>query len=55
MKLHTGMFYTYQDQYGWAVATFADAPREAFLKAHGGPRTFATQSDANKFIEESCK
>jgi len=52
MKLHTGMFYTYQDQYGWTVATFSDAPRKAFFVAHNGPRTFKSRAEAQRWIEE---
>jgi hypothetical protein len=55
MKLHTSMFYAYQDQYGWAIATVTGAPSHAFTCAYRAPRTFATRADADQYIEEACK
>ena len=52
MKLHTGMFYAYQDQYGWTVSTVTGAPFEAFWAVHDGPRTFNTRAEAQTFIEQ---
>jgi hypothetical protein len=48
------MFYTYQDQYGWAVATVPSAPHAAFRAAHDGPRTFNTRAQAEAFIHSVC-
>ena len=55
MTLKTSMFYAYQDQYGWTVATVTGAPTEAFLAAHKAPRSFSTRASAEAFIQSVCK
>ena len=55
MTLKTSMFYVYQDQYGWTVATVTGAPFAAFRAAHDGPRTFGTRALAEAFIHSLCQ
>jgi hypothetical protein len=54
MTLKTSMFYAYQDQYGWAVATTPSAPYSAFRATYDGPRTFDTRAQAEAFICSLC-
>ena len=51
----TSMFYTYQDVYGWAVATTTGVPFKAFKAVWDAPRSFATQAEAQAFIDGLCK
>lgn len=55
MTLKTSMFYAYQDQYGWTVATVTGAPYAAFRAAYDGPRTFDTRALADAFIQSLCQ
>ena len=55
MTLKTSMFYAYQDQYGWTVATVTGAPTEAVLAAHKAPRSFSIRASAEAFIQSVCK
>lgn len=55
MTLKTSMFYAYQDQYGWTVATVTGAPTEAFLAAYKAPRSFSNRASAEAFIQSACK
>lgn len=53
--MKTSHFYSYQDQYGWAVATVTGAPFAAFNAAWKGPRTFDTRAAAEAFINSICQ
>ena len=55
MTLKTSMFYAYQDQYGWTVATVPSAPYAAFRATYDGPRTFDTRAHAEAFIQSLCQ
>jgi len=53
--MKTSHFYSYQDQYGWAVATVTGAPFAAFNAAWKAPRTFETRAAADAFINSICQ
>lgn len=55
MTLKTSMFYSYQDQYGWTVATVTGAPTEAFLATYKAPRSFSNRASAEAFIQSLCQ
>jgi hypothetical protein len=55
MTLKTSMFYAYQDQYGWAVATVTGAPTKAFLASYKASRSFSTRASAEAFIQSLCQ
>ena len=44
--------YAYQDQYGWTVAAYSDAPRRYRVMAMNSPRTFESREAAEQWIRE---
>lgn len=54
-NLKASMFYCYQDQYGWTIGRAWNAGLDALFAVERGPRTFATRSDAEAFIQSICQ
>lgn len=52
---HTGMFYTYEDQYGWTVSCTGSATREARFESYRAPRSFASRAEAERWITATCE
>lgn len=45
--------YAFEDQYGWAVAPYTNAPMEVRMRSWNAPRTFRTKAEAERWIREA--